>query len=242
MNAVDQGLHMKVMTYNIRHGRGLDGKVNLDRIAADIRRAQADIVGLQEVDRFNIRSGFKDQVQQLAEKTGMSWSYSPSVTWGFAQYGNAVLSRYPIVSNEVYSLPGIVEKRSLMKTVVQTGEHQVTVLNTHLGVSVKEREKQIPIVADILKDVEGPSILMGDFNMESDHKLMEQTFGEWSKVKLKQKSATVLSGHEIDHIFVNLAAPVQTAWTMTSDGSDHNPVVGEWKWAVGPRIALAVNE
>src|SRR5690606_35067416 len=125
------------MTYNIRHGLGLDGVINLARIAEDILRSGADIVALQEVDRFNIRSGFQDQIRWLGEKTGMAWSFAPSMRWGFAQYGNAVLSRYPIVANQVYVLPGIKEKRTLMMTVIQYGDVQVNVFNTHLGVEAE---------------------------------------------------------------------------------------------------------
>lgn len=83
VNEMGEALDMKVMTYNIRHGRGLDGKVNLHRIVNDIRNSGADIVALQEVDRFNIRSKFIDQPSFLAKRTGLTfWSFSTSMRWG----------------------------------------------------------------------------------------------------------------------------------------------------------------
>lgn len=235
-------LQIKVMTYNIRHGRGLDGKVNLTRIAEDIRLSRADLVGLQEVDRFNIRSGFKDQAKVLAELTGMNWSFSPSLKLGFTQYGNAILSKYPIVSNEVYSLPGIKEARSLQKAVIRYGQKDVIVYNTHLGVYAAEREQQLPMISDIVLNTEGPAVFLGDFNMESNHSLMEKILGRWQKVKLKVQSATVLSGLEIDHIFVNHRPQVFDAWTMTSDASDHTPVIAELNWGFIGRSLVASSE
>ena len=242
VSAVDQGLYIRVMTYNIRHGRGLDGKINLNRIAEDIIRSGAEIVALQEVDRFNIRSGFQDQVRVLAEKTGMNWSFATSLRWGFAQYGNATLSKYPILSKTVYTLPGIKETRTLLKTVIQYGDIPLTVLNTHLGVGLEERKEQIPVLAELLNETEGPAILMGDFNMESDHFLLKRLLDQWEKVKLNVKSPTVLSGLEIDHIYVNRPALLQNAWTMISDASDHNPVVAEWQWAFGSRMVMAASD
>mgnify|MGYP001438299506 FL=1 len=105
-------LNLKVMTYNIRHGRGMDNKVNLDRIAEDIRKSMADIVALQEVDRFNFRSGFRDQAKLLADRLDMHWCFATSMRWGFMQYGNAILSRFPIEHSEVYTLPGMKERRT----------------------------------------------------------------------------------------------------------------------------------
>lgn len=235
-------LNLKVMTYNIRHGRGMDNKVNLDRVADDIRKSQADIVALQEVDRFNFRSGFKDQAKLLADRLNMHWCFATSMRWGFMQYGNAILSRFPIEQSEVYTLPGTKERRTLLKAVIRIGDERVVVYTTHLGVDLQERELQLPIIADILKEDEGPSIFMGDLNMESSHVLVASLLRDWHKLGLGTKTGTVLSGLEIDHIFVNPTPYQASAWTMSSVASDHNPVVAELLWSVQGQARLAVAE
>ena len=62
---------VRVMSYNIHHGEGADGRLDLDRIAGVIRSEKAEVIGLQEVDRFWRRSDFVDQVAYLAEELDM---------------------------------------------------------------------------------------------------------------------------------------------------------------------------
>ncbi|MEC8892658.1 MAG: endonuclease/exonuclease/phosphatase family protein, partial [Candidatus Poribacteria bacterium] len=64
---------IRVMTYNIHHGEGMDGHINLDRIATLIHSANVDLVGLQEVDRHANRSYNLDMIKALAHLTSMHW-------------------------------------------------------------------------------------------------------------------------------------------------------------------------
>jgi endonuclease/exonuclease/phosphatase family metal-dependent hydrolase len=104
---------LRVMTFNIRHGRGLDGRVNLGRIARVIRDARAGVVGLQEVDRhYGDRSGFVDQAGSLAAALDMRVVYGPTLDLEppppgrpRRQFGNAVLSAYPIQDSDNVLLP-----------------------------------------------------------------------------------------------------------------------------------------
>ena len=58
---------LTIATYNIRHGRGMDGVVELSRTGNAIARLGADIVALQEVDRHVERSGHIDEPRLLQE-------------------------------------------------------------------------------------------------------------------------------------------------------------------------------
>src|SRR5438270_1349612 len=64
-------VELTVMTYNIHHGAGMDGKVDLPRIAEVIKRSGADLVALQEVDRITLRTSRIDQCKELGRLTGM---------------------------------------------------------------------------------------------------------------------------------------------------------------------------
>jgi endonuclease/exonuclease/phosphatase family metal-dependent hydrolase len=94
-------LEIKVMTFNIHHGKGMDNRADLFRIAELIDKCDVDIVGLNEVDRhFSKRSLYEDQIGWLANQLDMDYAFSPSITIKskhlskIRQYGNALLSRY----------------------------------------------------------------------------------------------------------------------------------------------------
>lgn len=111
---------LRVLSYNIHHGEGVDGRLNLERIAAVIRAAEPDIVALQEVDNCTGRTGGVDQAGELARLTGLSVVFGRSIRLLGGEYGNAVLSRYPIRSHAVHPLPNPAggEARSLLEVQV----------------------------------------------------------------------------------------------------------------------------
>ncbi|OGX68310.1 MAG: hypothetical protein A2189_01890 [Paenibacillus sp. RIFOXYA1_FULL_44_5] len=166
-------LSLKVMTFNIRHAKGMDNKINLDAVAWEIHKSQADLVALQEVDRFMPRSGFQDQARSLANMLNMQWCFSPSLHLGKFQYGNAVLSRYPIVESSAERIPGIWEKRSILTATINIHNHLLTIVNTHLGVMPSERKKQFFLLMNKLNRIMGTALVMGDFNMRMGHQYMQ---------------------------------------------------------------------
>lgn len=232
--SLDPIRHLRVMTFNIRHAKGMDGKVDLSRVAGAILKADADVVALQEVDRYQPRSGFQNQVKRLAARLGMHDSFSPSIDLGFMQYGNAILSKYPIDEKRVAFMNGIAERRSLLIAKIRLDGQEVTIANTHLGVLEKEREKQIPLLNGILNGLEQPAILCGDFNISANDTRLKQIGSRWSKVKLRKKQSTVHHGGEIDHIFVSLPNAKSSAWVEKTDASDHHPVIADIEWINKP--------
>src|SRR5882672_6615404 len=88
---------LRVMTYNIHVGVGMDKKQDLARIAEVINHERPDLVGLQEVDRGVERTGHVDEVAELARLTGMDYAFAPNLRFQGGWYGVAVLSRLPIL-------------------------------------------------------------------------------------------------------------------------------------------------
>lgn len=155
---------LDVMTYNIRHAKGTDEQINLDRIAAVV--GKYDIVALQEVDGFMPRTWFQNQAKKLAEKLHMNYAYGRAGTklWLF-HYGNAVLSRYPIVSVKNHRLPqagGM--PRAMLQADLKIDGKIVHVFSAHLSLIANERALQIKAVISIVKKAAGRAILLGDFN------------------------------------------------------------------------------
>ena len=98
-------MQLNILTFNIHHGRGTDGKLDLSRIAHIIEASGADVIGLNELDRnFLRRSAFVDQLQWLAKRLNMHAAFGATVTLPSLkrtprQYGNGLLSRFPIISH-----------------------------------------------------------------------------------------------------------------------------------------------
>lgn len=160
-------MRLTVMTYNIHSGVGADLKLDLDRIADLIRDQGADIVGLCEVDQGTTRSGRVDQARHIAERLGYHYVYGPNFMYDGGAFGNAVLSRYPIVSSANHPLPNVHfnEPRGLLEAQVDTGGGILTVFVTHLDVEYADsRLAQAWAVVEISSKVAGPKVVMGDLN------------------------------------------------------------------------------
>src|SRR5688500_16015524 len=102
---------VKVLSWNLHHGAGLDGKINLTRIADFIKKQEADVVVLQEIDHRCKRSGNVDQAAELAKLTGLHGTFGAAMPYDGGQYGLAILSKHPIGKTEVIRLPGSGEPR-----------------------------------------------------------------------------------------------------------------------------------
>jgi len=164
---------MKIVTYNIRFGLGLDQGYNLERIATEVDGA--DIIGLQEVERFWRRSGMVDQPQVLGELLkGFYWAYCPafdvdastvngdgSVLNRRRQFGPMMLSRWPIRSARTLVLPQLpaIELISMttgaLECVIETPQGPLRVYSLHLSaLSPRERLLQIDTLLEMNKTIE----------------------------------------------------------------------------------------
>src|SRR6266481_8454327 len=89
-------IKLRVMTYNIHVGVGMDKKLNLQRIADVINGQHPDLIGLQEVDRGVKRTEGRDEITELAKLTAMNYAFAHNLDYQGGQYGVAILSRFPI--------------------------------------------------------------------------------------------------------------------------------------------------
>jgi endonuclease/exonuclease/phosphatase family metal-dependent hydrolase len=166
---------LTVATYNIAHAAGIDGRLDLERIAGEIERGGGEIVGLQEVDRhWSERSGFVDQAQWLADRLGMHVVYGanldldpPAPESPRRQYGTAILSSHPILWSRNTHLPRPEggEQRGLLEAGIDVDGVRIRVANTHLQhTSAVERRAQTERIVELLQPARGPIVLAGDLN------------------------------------------------------------------------------
>ncbi len=163
------GRLITVASWNIHGCIGSDRRFDVSRVAGVLRELDADVVGLQEVGEVHGRMPLVDQARALAESTGMHVAYGPNVESGRRRYGNAILSRFPIVGQRNYDLSvPKKEPRGCLRADIDLGEgDQLHLFNLHLGLSVNERRRQALLLsADILRDaaLAFPMVVLGDFN------------------------------------------------------------------------------
>jgi len=156
---------MRMVGYNIQYGTGKDGNVDLARIADDI--GDADIVCLQEVERHCSKTGMTDQPAAFAALfPDHYWVYGAGVDTDAAtpddrgrrrQFGNMILSRWPILSSRNHLLPKIqyidhlALQRSAVEGVIETPLGALRVYSVHLGhVGAAERCAQIDALMEIV--------------------------------------------------------------------------------------------
>lgn len=223
-------MKVTVMTYNIHHGQGVDGRTDIGRIAREIEASGADIAALQEVDRFHPRSFLHDQVRRLTRRLQMDGAFAPSINLGLTQYGNAIISRFPLLSKKVTYMQGVSERRSILTVRLETSEGPLTVIDTHIGILAREKLRQMRELRKELASAERPALLLGDFNMTAGDPLLQELPGGWRKVRLQDPMPTHVYGREIDHIFTNAFLKKGKAWVRQSLASDHHGVVAELEW------------
>jgi endonuclease/exonuclease/phosphatase family metal-dependent hydrolase len=150
---------IRVVSYNIHQGRGLVGLSRLDRIIDVLREVDADIIALQEV--------FGYHAPTLREATGMNVIFGPTRRKAQHLYGNLFLSRLPLVSYKSYNLTCLpFEPRGCLRADVEYGAGRLHIFNVHLGLSYKERIRQVRMLSGIVdrQEFRGPRLLLGDFN------------------------------------------------------------------------------
>ncbi|MFN2315650.1 MAG: endonuclease/exonuclease/phosphatase family protein [Gemmatimonadales bacterium] len=227
---------LRLVTYNIRHGRGMDGEVNLERTAAVLRELAPDIVALQEVDNGVIRSGSQDQAAVLGELLGMHHAFGSFMDYQGGQYGMAILSRLPIVRENPVALPDGNEPRVALAVEVEaSGGHRLMLVNVHFDwvASDSFRFAQAEHLAGYLDALTVPYLLLGDFNDEPASRTLGLFRSRAVEVaKPAGAGVTFPSAEpvkEIDYIFAAPAAAwdVGTAAVIAErEASDHRPVRG----------------
>ena len=177
---------LRVLTYNIHHGEGTDGKLDLPRIASLIRSTRADIVALQEVDRKVPRSGDVDQAAELGRLTGMQHAFGPSIPLGGGEYGNAVLSRFPITRTTRHLLPRLdeSEQRSVLEAEIELPDGAaLRLLATHLDYRRDNRERLASVekIEELAgKSTGSPLLLAGDLNDTPESAVLKRLSANWS--------------------------------------------------------------
>ncbi|MFI0593253.1 endonuclease/exonuclease/phosphatase family protein [Streptomyces griseus] len=242
------GLPLRVATYNIHAGAGVDGVFDLDRQTAELRSLDADVIGLQEVDRhWGARSEWRDLAGELARRLRMHVSFAPIYSLDpaepgapRAEYGVAVLSRHRIVSAENHEIarlstqdpnPVPAPAPGFGEVVVRVRGLPVHVYVTHLDYRPDPavRVAQVADTRRIMAEDRGPQILLGDFNAEP---AAPELAPLWQELTDADPGAPTFPAQDpvkrIDFVAVSKGGVgVRRAWVPESVASDHRAVVAD---------------
>ena len=241
-------LFLKVMTYNIHHGEGIDGKIDINRIAKLIRETGVDLVALQEVDQATERSLGIKILDSLSSITRMHFYFDKNIDFEDGEYGNGILSRLPILVkyNYHYNMIKGREQRGLLQTVVDFLGNEILFMGTHLdaGGDDSERVSSVDQIKDEIKKYpDMPIIICGDFNdtsMSRTYLKMKEDFSDVWEEKENGKGFTYPSDFpekRIDYVFYSnmngnkkdiYLEPVRIK-VLRSGASDHLPVIAEFR-------------
>lgn len=228
---------LRVMTYNIHHGIDADWRLDLKAIARVIALEDPDVIVLNEVNRARPSNGFVDTLPIISRQLRMVYVFGANQRDGL--YGNAVLSRYPILEwdNKHYT-HNTTQVRGLLHVVVDAPGGPVTILGTHLD-HLDHQHARAEQVTELLEAWAGAprTVLLGDLNAEPQapelsaiytagfvdvlaESGLDDVFTFWDPVPSRR----------LDFIFVTPDLPLVQAWVVPSRASDHLPVLAE----VGP--------
>lgn len=233
---------MRLVTYNVRHCRGADGRVSPGRIARVLQALDPDIVALQEVDVGQRRTGGEHQPKIIADHLRMDLIFQASLGQPQEGYGNALLSRFPMEQVRAECLPGQAgcESRGAIWARVHAQGISVQILTTHLGLHPAERQLQMGTLLGWLAETEcqAPRILCGDLNSWPGSKVyraaravlrdaQEEKPHGWPRNTFPARLPLL----RIDHIFLSpdlavLAVQVPRD-ALTRIASDHLPLLAE---------------
>src|SRR6476646_1083963 len=164
---------LRVATDNVHGCVGMDRRRSESRIAEVIASMSADIVGLQELDLGRPRSDHADQAALIATRLGWKSYFHPAMRNGDEQYGNAIVSRFPIELKSAAEMPGAApwycrEQRVAIWMQAETDLGPGHIINSHFGLGRSERSLQAKLLIGPTwlgsGPPEEPAILLGDFN------------------------------------------------------------------------------
>lgn len=233
----DEPLRVRVLTYNIHHGEGVDRRIDLERVASVIRNARPDLAAVQEVDRNTKRSGGIDQAAELARLTGMHFAFGANLDFEGGEYGNLVLSRWPILHSQNRRLPatGGGEQRGVLavETIIPSANAWLYLLATHLDARPVDHDRLASaeaINALMATYADHPGILAGDLNDSPGSPAVAHIEQQWLAASSSEQ-ATFPAGapaRQLDYLFAHprqVWKIIETQVLEEDVASDHRPLL-----------------
>ena len=174
-----------VLTYNIYHGEDVNGNSNLDAVAGIINSLGPDLVALQEVDDKTTRAKGLDLTAELSQRTGMQGVFGKAMDYAGGGYGEAVLTRHPVIYTKNNLLPHTpnAEPRAALEIQIELpNKEKIVFVGTHLDHlrDQNNRMQQAGRIKELYQDYDLPIILAGDLNAAPGSDPIKLLSSQWA--------------------------------------------------------------
>ena len=224
----ENDMKVTIATFNIANGR--DCNYDFSILAKDILDSGAEIVGLQEVDMFTSRNLNQNTLKKLSDATGYKYyAYSKAIDYKGGEYGNAILSKHPIVKHETIKLSASTtteEKRVLLHAVIEVNNTSMDFFVTHIQ-STSANLQFTDINTQLKKCYD--FILMGDFNKTPDsdvYSLLENSY--MLNTANDNITHTTKDNHDFDNIIPRTGVKCVDPRVINTGHSDHYMFLADW--------------
>lgn len=162
---------IKIITFNIAHGKGLDGIIDIERQAELVNTYKPDIVFLQEIDMYTKRAGERNQIREFSKKVYLPYcSMESNITLEDGYYGDGIISRFPISFSVNYLMPLTDlnhEQRGILCNRISLGTTRINLFSVHLSTYEDERILACKELNRIINKIDKNEIVIigGDFNV-----------------------------------------------------------------------------
>ena len=233
---------LRVLCYNVHWCKGTDGKYDVARLADVINKAKPDLVALQEVDVGVKRSGRVHDVRELSKLTGLAARFGPTQHYEGGLFGNAVMTRLPILDVAIHPLPYTesTEERTtyprgaIAVTIQGPDEKPLRFVSTHFQHNVPDdRVAEAKAINKLFAaDDDGlRTILAGDMNAVPDAEPITELLKKWTNAIDETATPTAPATKprsRIDYVFYRESSQfrvVESKVIPESIASDHRPVL-----------------
>lgn len=215
---------MRVATFNVHHCRGLDRRVDIERIAAVIRGLDPDLLALQELDRGMPRSGRIDQPAELARLTGMTFQFQPTLARDGGEFGIAIATGSE--SHGAFDFTALPRVADEEPRGYLSGRWQgITVVGTHIHPRGRPRVVQTKALIEAVDAIRGPFLWLGDLNQS----LWRLAWAVRGRFWVGWKPHRTMARHNTqrDHIVGGGGVRIVRRFARPTDASDHYPLAAD---------------
>lgn len=240
---------LKALTFNMCHGEGLDGKIDVRRQAMFIKKFKPDIVFLQEIDMYTKRAYNKNQIYTFSKYAELPYrSMGTNIKYRNGYYGDGILSKFPLEFSCNYLSPTTSlehEQRGFLCNKIVFGSARLNLFSVHLSVFEEERILSAKTLLRITSHINKHEriIISGDFNVGiskiGDHEYCFQDKLQYEEYEILKRKFNKIDNTDptwfsetgngcIDTCFYSNNLKLKKFETIPTDVSDHYPVYMEF--------------
>lgn len=162
---------LKAITFNMCHGEGIDGIIDVERQAKFLKKYKPDIIFLQEIDMYTQRVYSENQIYTFSKYVELQYrAMGINIKYKNGYYGDGILSRFPIEYSANYLMPLVDknnEQRGILCNKISFGTTKLNLFSVHFPTNLEERKLATEELINIIEKIDESEVIIigGDFNI-----------------------------------------------------------------------------